>query len=137
LKEKEKLFGMLRCVKEFEMVFKKGRLVRSEKSKVRAYFLILNESNSKALKVAVSVSAKMGNSVYRNRFKRVVKESLRHEKIILKDLVENLKTELLIVFSPHKINQKNQKRIFLNEIRADVIDILIYICRELKQQNPA
>ena len=135
MKEKEKLFGTLRKKDEFEMVFKKGRIVRKEKTKVRAHFLLLESSESKTLKIAVSVSAKFGNSVYRNRFKRIIKESLRLEIKSLKELVDNIKTELIIIFSPHKINQKSQKRIFLKEIRVNVLDIITYICRELKQQK--
>ena len=128
---------MLRKESDFEMVFREGRIIRNEKSKVRAHFLLLNKRKNRSLKIAVSVSAKFGNSVYRNRFKRIIKESLRLEIKSLKELVDNIKTELIIIFSPHKINQKSQKRIFLKEIRVNVLDIITYICRELKQQNPA
>ena len=128
---------MLRKESDFEMVFREGRIIRNEKSKVRAHFLLLNKRKNRSLKIAVSVSAKFGNSVYRNRFKRIIKESLRLEINSLKELVDNIKTELIIIFSPHKINQKSQKRIFLKEIRVNVLDIITYICRELKQQNPA
>ena len=137
MRENEKLFGMLRKESDFEMVFREGRIIRNEKSKVRAHFLLLNKRKNRSLKIAVSVSAKFGNSVYRNRFKRIIKESLRLEIKSLKELVDNIKTELIIIFSPHKINQKSQKRIFLKEIRVNVLDIITYICRELKQQNPA
>ncbi len=134
---KKKLFETLRKEKEFDLVFRKGKVVKNEKSKVRAHYLLLENSEKKSIKIAVSVSTKAGSSVWRNRFRRIIKESLRLETETLSHIAEDLKTEIIIVFFPHKINQRNKNRIFLNDIRADVLDILNYICRKLKQQNPA
>lgn len=137
MRKNEKIVTTIRDENEFEMVFKKGRIVRNEKSNVRAHFLFIRNGESKYIKVAVSVSSKIGNSVYRNRFKRFIRESLRLEINTLKELIDNLRAGLMIVFSPYKLNQKNKKRFYLKDIRENVSDILIFIWREIKQQNPA
>jgi hypothetical protein len=100
-----------------------GRVIISTDRKLKVNHLYSN-SETDQVKIAVSVSSKAGNSVWRNRFKRIVRESLRQEEKILKEIVFKNKLELSIIFSPYRINQINNQRMFLEDIKPSVIDIL-------------
>ncbi|HEY6627220.1 MAG TPA: ribonuclease P protein component, partial [Ignavibacteriaceae bacterium] len=86
--------------------------------------LLSSGSRINKIRVAVTVSSKAGNSVWRNRFKRIIRESIRQEIEFLKDQINNNKQELSIIFSPYKLNQGNFDQIFLKDIKPAVIDIL-------------
>ena len=62
---------------DFRLVYSKGR------SKVNRYFILYAfENGTDNNRLGISVSKKVGNSVYRHYFKRCVKESYRlHEKM--------------------------------------------------------
>jgi ribonuclease P protein component len=100
-----------------------GRVIISTDRKLKVNYLYSN-SQTDQVKIAVSVSSKAGNSVWRNRLKRIIRESLRQEEEILKEIVFKNKLELSIIFSPHRINQTNNQRMFLEDIKPSVIDIL-------------
>ena len=67
----------LKSSSDFSKVYKKGR------SKANRYLVVyVLENGSTINRLGVSVSKKVGNSVYRHYFKRCVKESYRlHEKM--------------------------------------------------------
>ena len=62
---------------DFKAVYKEGR------SKANRYLVVyVRENGSEINRLGISVSKKVGNSVYRHYFKRCVKESYRlHEKV--------------------------------------------------------
>jgi ribonuclease P protein component len=62
---------------DFSIVYKKGR------SKANRYLVVyVKENGTQKNRLGVSVSKRVGNSVYRHYFKRCVKESYRlHEKM--------------------------------------------------------
>ena len=63
---------------EFKMVFSKGKWIRGKY--IIIYFL---HNNSAPNRIGIAVSRKVGNSVIRNRLKRVIRECYRnYEKII-------------------------------------------------------
>ena len=67
----------LKSNSDFTRVYKKGR------SKANRYLVVyVLENGSDLNRLGVSISKKVGNSVYRHYFKRCVKESYRlHEKM--------------------------------------------------------
>ena len=67
----------LKSNSDFTIVYKKGR------SKANRYLVVyVLENESSINRLGVSISKKVGNSVYRHYFKRCVKESYRlHEKM--------------------------------------------------------
>lgn len=123
-KKQEKSFDRLKTEKDFELVYKRGNNITSEDKKIKAkYFFSKNNENNK-IKFGVSVTSQKGNSVWRNRIKRILREAVIKEKAILLDIADQKNSNLLIVFSPYSINQNNSKKIFLKEIKSAVLDIL-------------
>lgn len=104
-------------------MYKKGRVVISSDKKLKANYISLDSKTNK-VKTAVSVSSKAGNSVWRNRFKRIIRESLRQEELVLKEIVLKNKLKLSIIFFPHRINKTNLGHPVLKEIKPAVTDIL-------------
>jgi ribonuclease P protein component len=121
---KEKIFETLKYKKEIDLVFKKGKTVKLKNGFVKAVYFFVAESEKRMAKVAAVIASRSGNSVWRNRFKRLIRESVRLETNTISEILESKKSNLLIVFSPHKINQENAKKLFLNEIKSDVVNIL-------------
>jgi ribonuclease P protein component len=124
-----KQFGLsskerIKSKNEFDLVYSAGEILFSSSQKFKAVFFIQKESETSGIKAAFAVSRKSGNAVWRNRVKRLFRESFRQNKQELKKLVELKNVCLLIVFSPNMINQTNRKKIFLNEVLPDVVDLM-------------
>lgn len=121
--KKVKIFDRLKSANDIEAVYKNGNVIISTDRKLKASHLS-SESIANQIKIAVNVSSKAGSSVWRNRLKRIIRESLRLEKEILKEIVFKKKSELSIIFSQYRINQVNHKYLFLKDIKPAVTEIL-------------
>ena len=124
-----KQFGLsakerIKSKNEFDLVYSAGEILFSSSQKFKAVFFIHKDSETSGIKAAFAVSRKSGNAVWRNRVKRLFRESFRQNKLELKELVELKNVSLLIVFSPNMINQTNRKKIFLKEVLPDVVDLM-------------
>lgn len=85
---------------QFVYSFKKGQSFKS-----KFLVLVLAKNRYKDSKIGIVVSKKLGNSVVRNRIKRLIRESVREE-------VENLKSNLNLVFIARQgIENSNFKEI--------------------------
>lgn len=131
-----KRFGLsskerIKSKKDFELIYSGGEVLFSFSNKLKATILIRNEKKEAVLKTAFAVSRKSGNAVWRNRVKRLLRESFRLNKEILRAEIDSQKKFLLIVFSPNSINRTNYKKIFLKDIMNDVIDLLNQIKAKL------
>jgi ribonuclease P protein component len=105
-----------------------GRVIISTDRKLKVNHLYSN-SETNQVKITVSISSKTGNSIWRNRLKRIIRESLRQEEEILKEILFKNKLGLSIIFSPYRINQTNNQHMFLKDIKPAVTDILNKICK--------
>jgi len=123
LTKKVKIFDRLKSENDIEAVYKNGNVIISTDRKLKAIHLS-SGSITNQIRIAVTVSSKAGNSVWRNRLKRIIRESLRLEKEILNEIVFKNKSGLSIIFSQYRINQVNHKRLFLKDIKPAVTDIL-------------
>lgn len=131
-----KQFGLsakerIKSKNEFDLVYSAGEILFSSSQKFKAVFFIQRESETSGIKAAFAVSRKSGNAVWRNRVKRLFRESFRLNKNELKELVELKKVSLLIVFSPNMINQINRRKIFLKEVLPEVVDLMNQIKAKL------
>lgn len=131
-----KQFGLsakerIKSKNEFDLVYSAGEILFSSSQKFKAVFFIQRESETSGIKAAFAVSRKSGNAVWRNRVKRLFRESFRQNKNELKELVELKKVSLLIVFSPNMINQTNRRKIFLKEVMPEVVDLMNLIKAKL------
>jgi ribonuclease P protein component len=134
LTKKVKFFERIKGESNIDAVYKKGRTIFSTDKKLKANLLSSGCVTNK-IKVAITVSSKAGNSVWRNRLKRIIRESIRQEKEFLKDQININKQELSIIFSPYRLNQENNNELFLRDIKPAVIDILNKITKRLAENN--
>lgn len=124
-KKKDNDFEWLKSKNESELVYKNGQTVVSKDKKLRAkYFFVDSEDVNEKVKAGLSVSSDKGNSVWRNRMKRILRELIRKEKEILLSIVKQKNTSFLIIFSPHSITQNNFNKISLKDITVPMEDIL-------------
>ena len=94
----------LRRKKDFSVIFKRNRRVHGDNMS-----LLVGKSEQSGRRVAFIVSRKIGNSVKRNRVKRLLRESYRSHKHLLDD-----KIEIIFIAKP-KIVQANHS-IIQNEV---------------------
>ena len=113
--------------KDFELIYSAGKSLHSADKKVKAIYIISPEEKKPGAKIASVVSKKVGIAVWRNRVKRLIKESYRLNKEILTGFCLQKNVLIKIVFSwrtlsvtvkltlellvrLRKINQKNYWR---------------------------
>ena len=81
--------------------------------------------NDLEVKVGLSIISKKGISVWRNRVKRILRETLRKESRNLSAIAKEKESTLLIIFSPYTIDQNNSQKIKLSDLTNSVKEILI------------
>ena len=131
----EKVFKKLKNENEFELVYKKGSAIISGDKKIKANFYLESDTKDKNIKIGLSISSKKGNSVWRNRIKRLIREAVRLNRETLLGTLEQKNANLFIIFSPHSINQTNYKKIFLKDIKESVLDVITRLKNELVPAN--
>jgi ribonuclease P protein component len=119
---------------DIEKIYTLGKTIISTDKKVKVIYLLTSHENRPRIKYAVTLSSKTGNSVWRNRFKRLIRESIRVEADLLRKIIFQAKADISIIFSPGLIIQSNNRRIFLNDIKPSVLDIL-YKLREILEKE--
>lgn len=124
-----KRFGLskkerIKSKKVFDLIYSAGEHLISPSQKLKALYLIDSNSDSFGIKTAYVVSKKAGNAVWRNRVKRLMRESFRLNKEHITAECNKRKIKLLVVFSAYTINQRNKKKIFLNDVQKDLVDLI-------------
>ncbi len=124
-----KQFGLsskerIKSKNEFDLVYSAGEILFSSSQKFKAVFFIQRESEQSGIKTAFAVSRKSGIAVWRNRIKRLLRESYRLNKKEICSEVGLKKMGVFIVFSPNTINQKNSRKILLKEVMPEVNDLM-------------
>lgn len=104
---------------DFSHVYDSGKIIYSNSRNLKAIFCF-GEDDSNDVQVAFGISKKAGNAAWRNRLRRLLRESYRLNK---KNLV-NCGKSLLIVFSPNSLNKKKNLKIHLRDIEPDMINLL-------------
>ena len=110
--------------KDFQRVFQSGSTVLSSDKKLRAIYYLENLHECGGIKVAFAVHKKAGKAVWRNRVKRLLRESFRLNKRIFYSSVNPENDLLLVVFSLNSINEENYKKIYLKDLMSPVIDLM-------------
>jgi len=127
-----KRFGLsseerIKSRKDFQQIYSTGKIFFSNQKIIKALFVIEENSKLPGVKIAAAVFKKAGNAVWRNRLKRLIKESYRLNKEILLSRAQEKKLLLKIVFSPNLLNQKKDKNLKLKTIMPEVLDIMLKI----------
>jgi len=120
----QKNFEWLKNDKDFELVYKQGRTIISDDKKLKARYLFIDRIENIKVKAGLSVISKKGNSVWRNRVRRILRESLRKEIEKLLAITKQKNADLLIIFSPYSIDQNNSRKIYFRDINIPVLEIL-------------
>jgi ribonuclease P protein component len=107
---------------ELDLLFTKGKILYSKKNRFKTVLYLLQDSNETGVKVVFAVHKKAGNAVWRNRVKRLMRESYRLNKKILSEHIGN--RLLLLAFSPSRISQRNFRKIKLQDVTPEIIDLL-------------
>lgn len=116
----------IKSKKEFDLVYSKGKIIFSKNRKLKATYCFV-EGNG--LKVAFTTHKKAGKAFWRNRARRLMRESFRHNKhLLLSFCSQNL---LLLIFSLNSMNQRNYPKLKLNLIEPELTDILINLQKEV------
>jgi ribonuclease P protein component len=115
--------------KLFEKLYTSGKISFSSNKKIKVVYLFVEENSVAFPKVAVAVSKKAGNAVWRNRVKRLLRESYRLNKLPISSFCNEKKKQLFIIFSPFLLNQTEQKTIGLFDVMPGVQEILGAIMR--------
>lgn len=114
----------IKSKKEFNLVYTSGSTIYSNSGKLKAHFYYIKKSDLPEVKVGFAVHKKAGIAVWRNRVKRLLRESFRLNKNLLKNFSSEKDLLILVVFSLNSINRKNFRKIYLGDLLPDVIYLL-------------
>lgn len=117
-------FEKLKSRKEIKRVISFGVNIISDDKKIKAIYLTEKTEKKTSVKITPAVFKKLGCAVWRNRIKRLIRESYRLNK---KDLIQKSnqkKIDLKIIFSPQNINENKNKHIGLEEILPSMLDVM-------------
>lgn len=117
--------------KEFDLIYSAGTTLYSSSQKIKLTYCLTEGSGEMKIKFGVAVSKKSGNAVWRNRVKRLLRESCRLNKFMLSGISTDRYNGLLMVFSPYGINQINNRKIALNEIMPYVVELILKLKKKI------
>lgn len=113
----------IKSKKDFNELYSSGKILISSKKKIKAIYLI-KENTIGGVKIAAVVSKKLGNAVWRNRIKRFIKETYRLNKQEIILSANNAGKNIRLIFSAYLLNEKRDKKIGLNDIAPDVLEVI-------------
>lgn len=124
-----KKFGLLKeerikSKKQFDHLYSTGKKIISKNKRLKAVYNLTDSPGAGEVKIAVAIHKKSGTAVWRNRFKRVIREAYRLNKHEILDDAKSKSKLLLIAFSSNSLNQKSFKKIKLDDVMPDVIDLI-------------
>ncbi|MDT3695353.1 MAG: ribonuclease P protein component [Ignavibacterium sp.] len=110
--------------KDFDKVYSSGKIILSSDLSLKIHYYINKNAESNGVKIAASISKKSGKAVWRNRVKRLIKESYRLNKRLLAEKATEKKVEIFLIFSPYKLTEKKNKKLYLTDVISGVIDLI-------------
>ena len=116
--------------RDFEKVYNAANVLFSSDRLIKVHF-ICSENNVAVIKIAAAVSKKAGKAVWRNRVKRLIKESYRLNKKALLEKVLLKKIQLLLVFSPSRLSEARNKKIYLHDVSPGVVELMNKIIQQI------
>ncbi|MBK7631852.1 MAG: ribonuclease P protein component [Ignavibacteriales bacterium] len=115
---------------DFEKIYSAANVLFSSDRLLKVHFLCV-DSDTSEVKIAAAVSKKSGKAVWRNRVKRLIKESYRINKNPLLEKVLNKSIHLFLVFSPNRLSEASNKNIYLRDISPGVVELMNKIIQQI------
>lgn len=109
---------------DFEKVYSAGKVFYSSELLIKSIYTIDPDANFFGVKIAVAVSKKAGNAVWRNRIKRLIKESYRKNKISINKRADQKAVSVMIIFSPNRLSEARNKKIIYKEVEDKVVELI-------------
>ena len=116
--------------RDFEKVYSSARVLFSSDHLIKIHFLFV-DSDVYGVKMAAAVSKKAGKAVWRNREKRLIKETYRLNKNPLLEKVLSKNIQLLLIFSPNKLSEASNKKIYLRNVSSGVVELMSKIIQQI------
>jgi ribonuclease P protein component len=111
--------------KSFSLIFERGTPVSVPLESLRALYLTESVPEAPAgIRIAVAISKRAGNAVWRNRLRRLIKESYRLQKQPLLSICQQKGIALNVVFLPVGFNKKSRPKLCLKDISPLVCEVL-------------
>lgn len=120
---------------DFEKVYSSGKVLYSSELLIKSIYTINLNENFLGVKIGVAVSKKAGNAVWRNRIKRLIKESYRLNKVSIVEKASKNNVGVMIIFSPNRLSELRNKTIFLKDIKEKVVELINKIEQQIWQVN--
>ncbi|QQS36017.1 MAG: ribonuclease P protein component [Ignavibacteriales bacterium] len=131
-----KRFGLskkerIRSRKDIQKIYSFGKTISSSTKKIKATYLSEPAQNEGSISIMTAIAKKSGNAVWRNRVKRLIRESYRQKKQTLVEACLKKNKRLNVVFSSNTINEEENKKISLKEIMPEVEELIATIGRSI------
>lgn len=117
--------------RDFEKVYGSAKVLLSSDRLIKLNYYTSTNSNISGVKIAAAVSKKAGKAVWRNRLKRLLKESYRLNKKPLVEKTVKKKILLLLVFSPNRLSETENKKIYLQDVSPGVVELMSKIIQQI------
>ena len=114
----------IKSKKEFSLVYSAGSVIYSDDRKFKVNIYKTENIELPFVKAGFAVHRKAGIAAWRNRVKRLLRESFRLNKKRLTDWSSEKKVSVFLVFSPNSINQKNNPKIYLQDVMPQVLNLM-------------
>jgi len=121
----------VRKKKEFNFVYNNGKTIFSSDLLLKSVFILEKSDGKSGVQIAAAVSKKAGKAVWRNRVKRLIKESYRLNKLLILEKAKQKDKKLLIIFTPNKLSEKNNRKLKLSDISPSVVELIKKILQQI------
>ncbi len=110
-----KKFGLsneerIKSKKQFDQLYSTGTKIISKNKKLRAIYNIDDSAEQCGVKMAVAIHKKSGSAVWRNNFKRLIRESYRLNKHLILDEAISKNKLVHVAFASNSMSQKTLKK---------------------------
>jgi ribonuclease P protein component len=116
--------------RDFEKIYSSAKVLFSSDRLIKVHLLSL-DNNVSGIKIAVAVSKRAGKAVWRNRVKRLIKETYRLNKKPLLEKALNKNLQIFLVFSPNRLSGTSNKKVYLSDVSPGVVELMNKIAQQI------